>query len=169
MQESSRFIAPREIHLERGSLGHLRSFRGERAAILCGKSSFVNSGELARAQGLLQSARIKSRVFPGIVSNLDVAPLLLPFLFNFGITLLLGPHALRNIERTKSEWRNHRRSIVAIAAMYPLAYILVLTAMVFTPLSYVAPAREISILFGALAGSRFLGEVYTVRRMVAAG
>jgi len=28
----------------------------------------------------------------------------------------------------------------------PLSYILVLTAMVFTPVSYVAPAREVSIL-----------------------
>ena len=50
----------------------------------------------------------------------------------------------------------------------PLAYILVLTAMVFTPVSLVAPARELSILFAALMGARLLGEGDLGRRAVAA-
>ena len=51
--------------------------------------------------------------------------------------------------------------MIGVAILSPLAYILVLTALEFTPVSYVAPAREISILvgtiFGALIGSLLMG------------
>ncbi|HEX5915699.1 MAG TPA: hypothetical protein VFY54_21555, partial [Rubrobacter sp.] len=50
----------------------------------------------------------------------------------------------------------------------PLSYILVLTALVFTPVSYVAPAREISILIGAAMGARLLAEGDVRRRLIAA-
>jgi hypothetical protein len=41
--------------------------------------------------------------------------------------------------------------------------------MVFTPVSYIAPAREISILIGALMGTRLLAEGDARRRVFAAG
>ena len=50
-----------------------------------------------------------------------------------------------------------------------MSYILVLTAMVFTPVSYVAPAREISILIGAILGTQLLAEGHTRQRLTAAG
>jgi len=65
-------------------------------------------------------------------------------------------------------WRADRRWIVLVAILSPLAYILVLTSMVFTPVSYVAPARELSILFAALMGAHFLKEADATRRLVAA-
>ena len=40
--------------------------------------------------------------------------------------------------------------------------------MVFTPVSYVAPAREISILIGAMMGAHLLQEGNVSRRMIAA-
>lgn len=53
---------------------------------------------------------------------------------------------------------------------YPLAYILVLTAMVFSPVSYVAPAREISILIGTVMGAKLLSEGnYKARLLGACG
>ena len=51
----------------------------------------------------------------------------------------------------------------------PLSYILVLTALVFMPVSYVAPAREISILVGTAMGARLLGEGNAPWRLAAAG
>lgn len=42
--------------------------------------------------------------------------------------------------------------------MESFAYFLVLMAMVFTPVSYLAPAREVSILIGAVLGAWFLSE-----------
>jgi len=65
-------------------------------------------------------------------------------------------------------WRERRKTVVAIALLSPLSYILVLTAMVFTPVSLVAPAREVSILFAALMGAHFLREGDLARRIVAA-
>ncbi len=65
-------------------------------------------------------------------------------------------------------WRADRRAIVLVAILSPAAYILVLTALVFTPVSLVAPAREASILFGALMGAHFLKERDARRRIVAA-
>ncbi len=65
-------------------------------------------------------------------------------------------------------WRNHRSSVIAIGVMSPLSYILVLTAMVTTPVSYVAPARELSILFAALLGAHMLKEGDVTRRTIAA-
>ncbi|MCX7891567.1 MAG: DMT family transporter [Burkholderiales bacterium] len=65
-------------------------------------------------------------------------------------------------------WRADRRAILLVAILSPAAYILVLTALVFTPVSLVAPAREASILFGALMGAHFLGERDARRRIVAA-
>lgn len=65
-------------------------------------------------------------------------------------------------------WRHHRKAILAIGVMSPLSYILVLTAMVFTPVSYVAPARELSILFAALIGTQILKEGQAARRSIAA-
>lgn len=65
-------------------------------------------------------------------------------------------------------WREQRLTVVAIAVLSPLSYILVLTAMVFTPVSLVAPAREVSILFAALMGAHLLREGDVMRRAVAA-
>ena len=45
-----------------------------------------------------------------------------------------------------------------VAVLGPLAYVLVLYAVTMAPLSHVAPAREVSMLFAALIGGRLLGE-----------
>jgi drug/metabolite transporter (DMT)-like permease len=83
---------------------------------------------------------------------------------------MLWPIAVRESPVSLSEsWRLDRRAIVLVAILSPLAYILVLTAMVVTPVSYVAPAREVSILFAALLGTHFLRERDPVRRLLAAG
>ena len=58
--------------------------------------------------------------------------------------------------------------MIGVALLSLLSYILVLTAVVFTPASYVAPAREISSLFVALMGRHFLAEKNSARRVIAA-
>jgi uncharacterized membrane protein len=44
----------------------------------------------------------------------------------------------------------------------------VLTALVFTPVSYVAPAREVSIVIGTAMGTRLLAEGEGRRRLIGA-
>lgn len=102
------------------------------------------------------------------VAQLELSPFVLACVFNLGISVLLLPAVLRNPGQARQEWQQHRRQIVVIAVLYPGAYLLVLQAMVFTPLSYVASAREISILFGAVLGARILGEGHSFRRFLAA-
>lgn len=90
------------------------------------------------------------------VSRFAVAPLLLDWGANVGRSLLLTPFALRHWTSARNEWQTHRLEAVSVAILVPLSYILVLTAMRFTPVSYVAPAREISILIGTAMGTRLL-------------
>jgi drug/metabolite transporter (DMT)-like permease len=84
-------------------------------------------------------------------------------------TLLLVPLTVRREPGAiAGAWRLQRRTAIAIGIMSPLSYILVLTAMVTTPVSYVAPARELAILFAALLGAHALKEGDVTRRTIAA-
>lgn len=103
------------------------------------------------------------------VSRFGIAPLVLDWGANVGRALFLTPLAVRYTDETIAEWREHKYEAVAIAVLIPLSYILVLTAMTFTPVSYVAPAREISILIGTAMGARLLAEGEAPRRLAAAG
>ncbi len=103
------------------------------------------------------------------VSRFGIAPLVLDWGANVGRALFLTPLAVRYTDETIAEWREHKYEAVAIAVLIPLSYILVLTAMTFTPVSYVAPAREVSILVGTAMGARLLAEGEAPRRLAAAG
>lgn len=81
-------------------------------------------------------------------------------------TALLAPAALRSPQLLKAQWSQHRHYIIAVGILSPLAYTLVLYAMVRAPLSYVAPVRELSMLAGAYLGARLLQERYLFSRMV---
>jgi uncharacterized membrane protein len=102
------------------------------------------------------------------VSHFQVVPLVLDWGANVGRAILLTPLALKYPDQTVAEWREHKYEAIACAVLIPLAYILVLTAMRFTPVSYVAPAREISILIGTVMGMRLLGESDAPRRLAGA-
>ncbi len=125
----------------------------------------------AAAYALLTGAMIAAYT---LVDKLAVAawllpPLLLDWGANLGRTAILAPFALRDPGSIRKAWREQRKAVLIVAALCPLAYILVLTAMVFTPVSYVAPAREISILAAAFMGARWLAEADGRRRLAAAG
>lgn len=92
------------------------------------------------------------------VSVIGNAPILQDWGSNVGRSLLLLPAAWVRRADVSRHWAEHRGLLAGIALLSPLAYILVLTAMVFTPVSYVAPAREISILIGTAMGARWLAE-----------
>jgi len=96
-----------------------------------------------------------------------------PLVFDWGCNLfrsaVLVPFTQRRWPGAlATAWRERRKTVITIAVLSPLSYIFVLTAMVFTPVSLVAPAREVSILFAALMGAHFLKEGDLVRRLVAA-
>jgi len=97
-----------------------------------------------------------------------IPPLVQDWATNFGRVLLMTPMALKRKQEIAPTWRRAKKEILAVAVLCPLSYILVLTAMVFTPVSYVAPAREVSILVAALMGTQLLAEGDVTRRLAAA-
>jgi drug/metabolite transporter (DMT)-like permease len=66
--------------------------------------------------------------------------------------------AIRRPDDLRSEWRSSAWSIVAAGLLIQTAYLLVLAAFETSRVSYIAPAREIGIVFGAALGVFFLGE-----------
>lgn len=95
-----------------------------------------------------------------------------PVVFDAGTALmmlvLLAPFAWPRRAAVRAAWHTFRREAIIMAVFSSTGYVLVLTAMTFTPVSYVAPAREFSILFGAALGAKFLGETESPRRLRAA-
>jgi drug/metabolite transporter (DMT)-like permease len=102
------------------------------------------------------------------VAGLAVAPLLYDAGTAYTQLALLTPFAIRRWPEVTEHWREHRRYAVGVALLAPLAYVLILTAMTFTPVSYIAPAREVSIVIGAFLGARYLKEANGRRRLWAA-
>ncbi len=92
-----------------------------------------------------------------------VAHFLIPtILFYWGTVLarviVTAPHAWSERAKVAGIWRADRKSVLLVAVLSPLSYTLTLFAMKLAPLSLVAPAREISILFATLMGTRLLAE-----------
>jgi drug/metabolite transporter (DMT)-like permease len=102
------------------------------------------------------------------VASLHVPPLLEDVSAGAGVALVLAPLALRDTARLGLLWRDYRGQVLGAAILSPLAYILVLTALVFSPVSAIAPAREVSVLVGVMLGRRLLGEQNLGRRLAAA-
>ena len=99
------------------------------------------------------------------VSVLLIPPLLLDYVTTLGRVVMLAPHAARRRAEVTAIWRQYRRQVIGVAILNPLSYILVLTALVFTPISYVAPAREVSVLIAVFFGTYLLKEGHTRRRL----
>jgi uncharacterized membrane protein len=84
-----------------------------------------------------------------------------------GWLLVLAPLALRSSAGpVRGEWRQRGGSILAAAVLAPLGYIMLLAALTTSRISYVAPAREMGIVLGAVLGLVFLGEGYGTWRML---
>ena len=101
------------------------------------------------------------------VSAWLIPPLVQDWATNVGRVVLMAPLALKARAELAPTWRRAKKEIFGVALLCPLSYFLVLTAMVFTPVSYVAPAREVSILIAAFMGTRLLAEGDARRRLAA--
>ena len=102
------------------------------------------------------------------VSSLHTQPILQGYAGFPVMAAVFTPVVLRDRQRLARVWQSFRPQVLGTALLSPLAYILVLIALSFTAVSAVAPAREISVLFGVLLGRRLLGEGALARRLAAA-
>ncbi len=87
-----------------------------------------------------------------------MSPILIDYFGNLIRIVLLAPSVLRNRPAARVLWRVQWKYALMVAAISPISYVLVLYAMKMAPLSHVAPAREVSMLFAALLGGHLLGE-----------
>jgi drug/metabolite transporter (DMT)-like permease len=103
------------------------------------------------------------------VRTLLVPPLLLEYTSNLTRLTVLAPYAAKRKALVARQWSEHRLAVIGIAIFNPLAYILVLVALTFTPVVYVAPAREVSVLITVAVGVLVLGEGELGKRLFWAG
>jgi len=92
------------------------------------------------------------------VKVLMVSPIVLDYMGNLVRLVLFSPRVLRDRAEALRLWRLQWRHALLVAVFSPVAYVLVLFAMQRAPLSHVAPAREVSMLFAALIGGHLLRE-----------
>lgn len=95
-----------------------------------------------------------------------------PLVYDYVASLLrvaiLLPFVIYQTAELKRTFSLHTKGIVIVSVLGPLAYVLVLSALQLAPLSRVAPVREVSMLFGAFFGGKFLKEGSLIQRMSAA-
>ena len=133
---------------------------------------------------LLQSSALPALIF-GLLTGLSVAVYTLwdayamnqaaiaPLFYQGGISfsrmVMLLPVVATRRDAVKQAWRLDKRKAAAIAVLSSLAYLIILFVLAFTPVSYVAPMRTLSILIGVLLGANILKEKDMRRRLIAAG
>jgi drug/metabolite transporter (DMT)-like permease len=164
-------------------------FLGERPSLLALGGGFVVVASiffLADGQKLLRQdqAHLRAAIGYGVMSGVFIAAYTIwdrrgvaglsiaPLLYDAGTTLtsvvLVAPFAARRWPEVTHHWREHRWYVFGVASLSSISYILVLTALAFTRVSYIAPAREVSIVIGAFMGAKYLKEGNQTRRLWAA-
>lgn len=103
------------------------------------------------------------------VSTYHIFPIMLYYYNILLQLLLLSPYALSRWSEVQQGWQMHHWETIGIAVLSPLSYFLILITLTFTQVSYIAPAREIGVLFGTLMGTHLLDEGDGKRRLIAAG
>jgi drug/metabolite transporter (DMT)-like permease len=108
--------------------------------------------------GVLTGVFIASYTVVDAVKFKLLSPILVDYMGNFVRVAVLAPVALRDRAELARLWAVQWRFALLVAAVSPIAYVLVLYAMQEAPMAHVAPAREVSMLFAALIGGHLLGE-----------
>jgi drug/metabolite transporter (DMT)-like permease len=154
-------------------------------AVVGGVFLIAGGPELFRqALDPLQRARIRKGVVYGLLTGVFIAsytvldgyavkvlllsPILLDYFGNFVRLAFLLPAVLRDRPAAALLWAKQWKYAVLVGVISPVSYVLVLYAMRVAPLSHVAPAREVSMLFAALLGGHLLGEASRLFRLLGA-
>ncbi len=121
-----------------------------------------------------KQARVRTGIFYGAITGMFIAsytvvdgyavkvalmsPILVDYFGNLVRLVFLSPTLLRDRPEVMRLWREQRPYALIVGIFSPVSYVLVLYALQMAPLSHVAPAREVSMLFAALLGGHLLGE-----------
>ena len=102
------------------------------------------------------------------VKALGMSPILVDYVGNLVRIAILAPLIVTMRTGLVAVWRVQWKGALLVAAVSPVSYVLVLYAMQQAPLSHVAPAREVSMLFAALLGGHLLAEGDRLARFLGA-
>ena len=106
------------------------------------------------------------------VRYIDPLPYLYVFLVVAWLALSLQWFNANRRSALRAEWRAGERKLLlsacAVALLGGGAYALVLAALRLSPVSYVSPVRELSVVFGAWIGVRYMNEAGGRLRILAA-
>jgi len=102
------------------------------------------------------------------VSVALIPPLVYDWMTIGGQAIVVAPAAWRRRADVARVWNAQRREVLFVGLVSRVSYLLMLTALAISPVSYVAPARETGILFGTLLGARVLSEGDVRRRLMGA-
>jgi drug/metabolite transporter (DMT)-like permease len=146
-------------------------------------TKIIEDNQVYHSHQLLQE-RIRKGIYYGLLTGVFIAaytvldayavkvllisPILIDFYGNFARIALLAPALLRDKQATKQSWKKEWKYAVIVGSISPISYTLVLFAMQTAPLSHVAPAREVSMLFAALIGGHLLNEGDRIQRILGA-
>lgn len=97
-----------------------------------------------------------------------MSPILIDYLGNFVRLGFMLPAVMRDPGEARRLWGLQWKYALVVGVVSPVSYVLVLYAMQVAPLSHVAPAREVSMLFAALLGGQLLGEGDRLARFLGA-
>ena len=138
------------------------------ACVIGGVFLIAGGPSLTRAR--LRSAGLRYGLLTGVliacytvvdgyaVKVLLLSPFLMHYVENVVRGVLLMPVVLRDRPAARVLWRQQWKYALLVGTITPVSYVLVLYALQTAPLSLVAPAREVSMLFAALIGGHLLGE-----------
>jgi drug/metabolite transporter (DMT)-like permease len=133
---------------------------GEDTAVMKGLNYGLLTGAFIAAYTLWdRAATVENHVS---VIFITFASIMLPL-------VLLIPVVIKKYTEVKLEVKTHWKQVLAISIFQPLSYLLILIAMKTTPITYVAPVRELSIVFGVFFGVNLLKEKDSLKRFIAAG
>ncbi|MEP7100437.1 MAG: DMT family transporter [Burkholderiales bacterium] len=121
----------------------------QRARVLAGLGWAAITGAMIAGYTLVDGYAVKVML---------ISPILVDYFGNVLRLPVLLPAAFRDPATLRQMWRAQWKYALVVATLGPFAYVLVLYAVRLAPLSHVAPAREVSMLFAALIGGKLLGE-----------
>ncbi|GLZ80032.1 hypothetical protein Afil01_48390 [Actinorhabdospora filicis] len=137
----------------------LGSSSGERMKAMTGVMYGLVAGTMIAGYTLWDNHSVKA---------LAITPLVMQWGTGLTRTLALAPYALPRLGELRKVWAEHKKPVLVVGVLEPLAYLLVLFAMKYADVSLVAPSRELSIVVGAFFGWLLLGESQAARRIAGA-
>ncbi len=109
----------------------------------------IGTGVLIAAYTVWDGYAVKSRA---------LAPLFIEYFSHPIRVAVLAPVAWKRWPEVCAIWAAHKWKTILIGTISPLAFIMVLYAMKTAPVHFVAPVREVSIVFGVIFGAKLLTE-----------